>query len=169
MQREHGSDGTVTETKTMTFSEKKTYRQDLPMYNLAQIEEKSRMQRLLFDLCCGLEEPPQYKGGRCRTPIGDMIFAVVLKGYSTLSSRRNGADLAAAHEKGYLSTKLHPMMVNTFLESQLLTPILQQLIVQSSLPLRAVETVFAPDSTLALFPGEAGVVSFRLPARGAVR
>ena len=65
MQREHGADGMVTETQEVTFTKKTTYpTQDWPMYNLGQIEEKRRMQRLLFDLCCGVAEPPQHKGRR---------------------------------------------------------------------------------------------------------
>src|SRR3954465_13712819 len=37
--------------------------------------------------------------------------------------------------------------VCTFLDLDILTPVLTDLIVQSSLPLKAVETTFAPDST----------------------
>src|SRR5438552_782494 len=37
--RERGADGAVTETRTVTFTEKKIYKQDWPMYNLAQTEE----------------------------------------------------------------------------------------------------------------------------------
>src|SRR6185295_15203370 len=37
--------------------------------------------------------------------------------------------------------------INAFLESELMTPVLKSLIVQSSLPLKAVETTFSPDST----------------------
>src|SRR4051812_3599419 len=36
MTRELGVDGTVTETREVTFTEKRTYKQDWPMYNLAQ-------------------------------------------------------------------------------------------------------------------------------------
>src|SRR4051794_21446627 len=35
MRREVASDGTVTETKSITFTEKKVYRQDWPAYNAA--------------------------------------------------------------------------------------------------------------------------------------
>jgi transposase len=147
MQREHGPDGTVTETREVTFTEKKTYRQDWPMYNLAQIEEKKRFLALLHDLCLGLADLPPNKTGRSRTPMNDMIFASAYKVYSTLSSRRFGTDLADAQEKGFLTHKIHPVMVGHFLNNPALTQVLQDLIVQSSLPLRAIETVFAPDST----------------------
>lgn len=145
--REQRPDGTVAETTTMTFTQKKVYRQDWPMYQVGQIEEKKRFLALLHDLCRGVEDPPVNKVGRKRTPMADMIFACAFKVYSTLSSRRFGTDLADAHERGYVSKKLHPVMVCAFLENKLLTPVLHDLIVRSSLPLRAVETTFAPDST----------------------
>src|SRR6266446_3564112 len=51
------ADGTVIETKSMTFTEKKvTYKQDWPAYNLAQATEKRRLRVLLQDLCRNLPE-----------------------------------------------------------------------------------------------------------------
>jgi transposase len=147
LNREQGADGTVTEIREVKFTEKKVYRQDWPMYNLAQIEEKKRFLNLLAHLCIGLPDPPQHKLGRARTPMADMVFACAFKVYSTLSSRRFGTDLELAHEQGYVTHKLHPVMIGAFLGSKLLTPVLHDLIVQSSLPLKAIETTFGPDST----------------------
>jgi transposase len=124
-----------------------TYRQDWPLYNQAQQMEKRRFQALLFDLCRGVEEPPAARTGRKRTAMADMIFASCLKVYTTVSSRRFACDLREAHKQGYLSTLMNSVSVNAYLESDLMTPVLSKLIVQSSLPLRVVETVFAPDST----------------------
>jgi len=64
-----------------------------------------------------------------------------------MSARRFGTDLDDAAAKDYISRKLHPGMTWAFLECKLLTPVLKDLLVRSSLPLRAVETTFAPDST----------------------
>jgi transposase/predicted nucleic acid-binding Zn finger protein len=148
MQREQAKDGTVTETKTVTFTEKKTYRQEWGIYNLAQAEEKRRFLALLYDLCRGLPNPPpQPKGGRTRTDMSDMVFMAVYKVYSMLSGRRFCTDVEEAFEKGYLTRKVNGMMVWAFMESPLLAPVLERLITVSSLPLRAVESVFAPDST----------------------
>lgn len=124
-----------------------TYKQDWPRYNFAQQTEKDRVQSLLFDLCRGIIEPPTAKTGRKRTPMADMVFASVLKVYTTFSSRRFACDLADAHDRGYLSQLMNSVSVCAFLESPLMTPILKNLIVQSSLPLKSVETVFAPDSS----------------------
>jgi transposase len=148
VQREQGSNGTVTETRIVTLTQKKVYRtQNWPLYNLAQAEEKKRFQALLFDLCKVVVDPPQPETGRRRTAMADMVFASCFKVYTTFSTRRFGSDLDDALAKGFISRKLHPMMTCTFLESELITPVLKQLIETSSLPLRAVETSFAPDST----------------------
>jgi transposase len=148
MKRDTAKDGTITETRTFTFTEKKVYRQqDWPLYNLAQAEEKRRFLVLLHDLCKGVEEPPPNWTGRRRTPMAEMIFVACFKVYTGLSGRRCGTDFDEAHEKGYISHKINPMMACMFLENELMTPALKQLIEVSAAPLRAVETAFAPDST----------------------
>src|SRR5260370_40518093 len=103
VRRDLGSDGRVTETRTVTFTQKKMYTQDWPMYNLAQTEEKRRFLTLLHDLCRGLADPPQNTTGRRRTAMADMIFTACLKVYTGRSYRRFGTDMHEAHEQGYLS------------------------------------------------------------------
>jgi len=147
VKREFGSDGTITETKSITFTEKKVYKQNWPAYNEAQINEKHRFQVLLHSLCTGVQEPPLPQTGRRPVPLADRLFAVCYKIYSTFSSRRFGCDLNDAHKAGHLSRKLHPNKINCFLESPSLTAPLKTLIVQSSLPLRTLESTIAPDST----------------------
>ncbi len=85
--------------------------------------------------------------GRKPIPLADQAFMCAFKVYSTFSSRRFNCDLEDAHKKGYISRTIHPNKLCGLLESEELTPVLESLIVRSSLPLRAVETVFAPDST----------------------
>ena len=148
VKREQASNGTVTETRSYTFTAKQVYRQqDCPLDNRAQTEEKRRFLILLHDRCKGVNDPPQNKTGRRRTARADMVFAACLKVYSGFSARRFGTDLDEAHGKGYVSRTLHPMMTCTFLESKLMTPTLKELIEVSALPLRTIETTFAPDST----------------------
>jgi hypothetical protein len=55
--RDYLPNGDVIETKTMTVTEKKTYKQDWRAYNLAQSTEKHRFQQLLFELTRGVPEP----------------------------------------------------------------------------------------------------------------
>src|SRR5436189_2586536 len=70
-----------------------------PAYRQAQVNEKSRFQSLLYELCRGIEEPLQHMG-RPRLSIADTIFALCYKVYSTVSSRRFSCDLKEAHLKG---------------------------------------------------------------------
>jgi transposase len=67
--------------------------------------------------------------------------------YSTVSTRRFSCDLKDAYEKGYVTKPIHYNSICAYLENPELTPRLNTLITQTSLPLKAVETVFAPDST----------------------
>src|SRR5438270_95069 len=56
MKREYRPDGTVVETKSVKFTEQKTYTQNWPAYDRAQSIEKKRLQVLLHDLCRNLPE-----------------------------------------------------------------------------------------------------------------
>jgi transposase len=126
-----------------------TYKQLWPAYNLAQSIEKHRFQVLLSELCRGIEEPAEPKGKRGRKPhlLRDVVFAMAFKVYVAFSARRFTCDLQDAHERGYLTKAFPGVKVLSFFENAELAALLQRLIVQSSLPLRAVETTFAPDST----------------------
>jgi len=55
--------------------------------------------------------------------------------------------LKDAHEKGYLSHLMNSVSVTDYMEHDLMTPYLIRLIERAALPLRAVESTFAPDST----------------------
>jgi transposase len=144
-QRDHA--GAVVPLDTEVIPAKKTYSQDWPKYNLAQQTEKRRFQVLLTDLCRNLPEPPNPKSGRRWKAMADIVFACVYKVYSTFSTRRFQCDLDDALERGYLSESMHACRICAYMDSDFLTPVLESLVVQSSLPLRSVETVFAPDST----------------------
>ncbi len=146
-ERDHGGEAAPV-IDTDTLPKKKTYKQDWPLYNKAQMTEFQRFLVLLHDLVQGVEEPPQPKTGRRRTPMADMVYASALKVFMGMSSRRYAFALEWAIEKGYVTQrKMHPVSVCAFLESDLLTPVLQKLIVQSSLPLVPVESIFIPDSS----------------------
>jgi len=147
MKREIASDGTVIETKSITFTEKKTYRQNWPSYNAAQSVEKDRVQQLLFELCKGIQEPERNKTGRRPHLAKDAIFASVFKVYSTFSARQFDSDLLRAHERGYLTKPVPSMKTTAFTEDSVFTPILKELVAQSATPLKAIETDFAIDSS----------------------
>jgi hypothetical protein len=147
MKREESRDGTVTETATLTFTAKKTYTQNWPVYNHAQATEKHRFQVLLSDLCRGVAEPPHPGVGRKPVALRDQLFAVCFKVYSTFSHRRFACDLQDAHAAGHLSRLMHYNKVPCFFENPALTPYLLGLVGRSASPLASVETDFAVDST----------------------
>jgi transposase len=149
LQREQHEDGSETVTERLTLTEtvtRKTYPQNWPAYNAAQTSEKAEFQRLLFALCNGIETPHQ-TNGRPRIPLSDAVFSITFKVFSTVSGRRFISDLADAHIKGYIAKVPHFNSIFNYLEMPELTPVLTYLIEESSLPLSAIETDFAVDSS----------------------
>jgi transposase len=152
LRREHHADGSTTVTESVTITKtRKTYAQDWPAYNKAQQNEKREFQILLVDLCKRLDKLPavERKGpqGRKPLPLSDAVFCAVFKVYSTISARRFTSDLCEAHDKGYIGKVPHFNSVLNYLENPALFPILTNMIEQSALPLKSIESNFAVDST----------------------
>lgn len=148
-QREKDADGNETVTTNVTITERiqrPTYTQDWPAYNAAQCNEKAKFQQLLADLCKNIVNPPQGKG-RPRLPLADCVFAAIFKVYSGFSGRRFTTDLHGAKERGFIDEEPHYNSVFRCLESEDVTAVLDAIVRESSMPLRAVETDFAVDST----------------------
>lgn len=149
MQREQHADGSETITKSMTVTEtvkRKTYPQQWPEYNAAQTNEKRHFQVLLRDLCSNLPEPKAAPGNQA-IRLADAIFASVFKVYSTVSARRFMTDLSDAHAEGFLGKCPCYNSICKALENPELTPILTNLIIKAAMPLKAIETDFAVDSS----------------------
>jgi transposase len=125
---------------------RKTYKQEWHEYNLAQTNEKARFLELMYELCAGVNEPLQTMG-RPRMSFADMLFCSAYKIYSTVSSRRFASDLRDALQKGYITQAPHFNTVCKYLDLPEMTPYLKQLIIESSLPLKAVDWDFAVDSS----------------------
>ena len=127
---------------------RKTYPPEWAAYNQAQTNEKSKFQELLYALCQNVEDLPRKQGaGRNRLPLGQMIFCVVFKVFSTVSGRRFISDLQEAQRRGYITFAPHFNSIFNYLELEEMTDCLKQLIVESSLPLKSVESDFAADSS----------------------
>lgn len=142
VKKEQRPDGTSVETKAMRI----TYAQDWTAYNSAQIHEQERFAILLRELCNGITQP-EYKFGRPRLPLGDIVFATVSKVYSTVSGRRFMSSLREAEAKELVDKSPSFASNARYLENPELTPILKSLIEQSATPLKAIETDFAVDSS----------------------
>jgi len=139
---ERAEDGSVTETRTLRV----TYAQNWPAYNRSQVTEKEAFCTLLHDLMADVPSPEQ-KRGRPALPLSDMLFAATFKVYSTVSGRRFMSDLRDATAKGFIDKTPHYNSIFNTLDNEALTPILKGLITRSALPLKALETSFAIDST----------------------
>jgi transposase len=142
IRRETAPDGTVTETRAARV----TYAQNWPAYNAAQTSEKAQFCTLLRDLVADVPTPEQ-KRGRPSLPLSDMLFAAAFKVYSTFSGRRFMTDLSAAQAQGLIDKTPHYNSIFNVLDRDDVSPILEDLITRSALPLRALETQFAIDST----------------------
>lgn len=148
MRREENSDGTTTVTEAFAVaSARPTYPQAWPAYNSAQTNEKDRFQFLLADLCRSVDKPQVKRAGRPNLPLSDAIFSVTFKVYSTVSALRFMSDLRDAKAKGFIAKSPHYNSIFNYLENPEMTPLLRDLITASSIPLRAVETDFAVDSS----------------------
>ncbi len=126
--------------------ERVSYSQDWGAYDAAQTTEKAQFISLLSDLCAQIPQPEQ-KTGRPRLPIGNMIFSMCYKVYSGFSYRRFSSDLREAHHNSIIAKMPSYSSVANYLDDPNSTEILKRLITISSLPLKAVESQFAVDST----------------------
>ena len=130
----------------MTQAVRVTYRQEWSVYNKAQTHEHERFLPLLRELCDGIEQPEQ-RMGRPRLPLSDVVFALGVKTYSTLSARRADSLVRDAKARGLLDAAPSYNSALRYLESAELTDVLKALIEESAKPLAAVEADFAIDST----------------------
>ncbi len=135
-----------TDGSKTTITKKVTYSQNWSSYNKSQIEEKEKFLGIINGLIEDIEEP-QYAFGRPQMPLRDLIFASALKVYSQFSLRRFQTDLRLAKEKGFTDKVPCYSSVGKFMEREDITPMLYGLLLKSSLPLKAIETKFAIDSS----------------------
>ena len=142
IQRETKPDGTETVTKSM----KVTCTQEWHNYDDAQMHEQERFVDLLRDLCNGIQQP-EYRFGRPRLPLADVVFGVTYKAYTTMSGRRFMSDLREAEARELVAKSPSFASNARYLENPELTPLLKSLIEQSGSPLRAIESDFAVDSS----------------------
>ena len=150
IKREQNPDGSTTVTEQVTVtSARKTYPQDWPNYNAAQVHERKHFRELLRDICGAIPELAEDKPrrGRPRASMADAVFSVVYKIYSARRGRRFSTDLVDAKEGGHVTKALHYNTCFKYIEKPELFPILVDLIERTAAPLASVESQFAVDST----------------------
>ncbi len=142
VQKTTDEQGNTTITKTVRM----TYPQNWVAYNDAQSNEIKLFDVLLKDLVAGVAEPIQ-TFGRPRLPISESVFCSVQKVYSQLSQRRATTLFKNAEERKQINHAPHYNAVGDTLNREDITPVLNRLLAVSALPLKSVETTFAPDSS----------------------
>lgn len=140
--KEVDKEGNVTVTRTV----RKTYAQDWHNYNVSQQVEKEQFMKLLSDIT-GNVRTPAYTFGRPSAPLGDTVFSMVFKVYSTFSGRRFNTDMMSAQQQGLITKRIPYNTMFDYFKKKDLTPLLAQMVTLTSLPLRTVEHDFAIDST----------------------
>lgn len=125
------------------------YPQVREAYDLGQTEEIRLFDTLLHDVLADVPEPErdQHHAGRHPIPLRDQLFCAVQKVYSQLSCRRAAGLFENALARGQIDKVPHYTLSSEALSRPELTPILLELITKSALPLAALESVFAIDST----------------------
>lgn len=131
---------------TITHTKKITYSQDWHAYDEAKTNERFLFLELLNDLCKDIPNP-EYKFGRPTIPLSEMIFASALKVYTTFTLRKFMGDIEIAKERKYIDSTPCYSSIGHFMQKEKLTPILLELILKSSVPLKEVEHDFSVDST----------------------
>jgi transposase len=140
------ADGSAVVTETVKVT-RKTYAQDWSRYNAAQCAEKATVQALLRALCDGIQTPPHPGRGRKPIPLGDAVYGMTMKVYTTVSGRRATTDLRACAEAGHIANAPHYNSISNYLEKAELTPLLTTLVSESAAPMASIDTRFAADST----------------------
>ncbi|MBU3904876.1 MAG: IS5 family transposase [Nanoarchaeota archaeon] len=129
-----------------TTCEIKTYPQNWKAYNTAQANEKHLFMKLLHELCRDIEEP-EYQFGRPKLSVRDMVFCSAFKIYSLYSLRRFTTDMKEAKKQKYIDKVPCFASVSHFFQKRELTPVLMEMIKESSIPLHKIDTNFAVDSS----------------------
>ena len=132
----------------MSSSFKITYSQNWKAYNRAQTSEIKMFDRLLRGLVEYVEEPIR-EPTKGRKPLSrrDALFCAIQKVYSQLSQRRAHTLYRAARSREHISKPPHFNAIGKILNQEEITPPLQELLTLSALPLKPMETTFAPDSS----------------------
>jgi transposase len=125
-----------------------TYPQNWKAYNESQTQEITLFNQLLKDLVKNTHEPEgERRRGRPSLSLSDELFCAIQKVYSQLSQRRAHTLYRNAEKQEQVIHVPHFNAIGKLLNREEVTPLLNHLLILSSLPLKGVETNFAPDSS----------------------
>jgi transposase len=140
------ADGSTVTTESVTYT-RKTFSQDWPKYNAAQVAERETVMALLRGLCADIETPAHAGRGPKPIPMGDVVFGLVSKVYSTVSGRRAASTIKACETSGHIGRAPAYNTLFRYFGDPAMTEILTHMIEKSAAPLATVEGAFSVDST----------------------
>ncbi len=120
-----------------------------PFYGEAQQQEGRLFPILLRELAKGVPEPERdpHRAGRPPIPMRDQAFCAVQKVYGGNSARVSHFNRVSAASEGKIDATPYWDVISKFLCRPETTPILEDMLARSVLPLRNIETRCAIDST----------------------
>ena len=134
--------------KNFKYKSQPMPRQNWSAYTKAQNNEKRLLMETLTEILAQTKViVANDKLGRKYSDMKDICFALVLKTYTRLSSRRLNSDLEKAQHEQFISKVPHFTTLMNWLEKEEMTDLLLELIKLAALPIKKVETQYAIDSS----------------------
>jgi len=131
---QHYLQGYITIDNQKPKEEKKQYKRNWSNYKYAQMQEPELFPHLLKELVSTIEETDQHMG-RPRLNLQDLIYGCILKTYHQKPNGEMRYILDEAMRRQYIRHSFHPNAISKTLLQPEITPILQELLTLSSLPL----------------------------------
>jgi len=130
------------------FGEKKTYKQDWPIYARACYQEKLMFLKILKDAVDHLELDYHYKGnGRPCAYYGDILKSICIKAYHNYSWWRLESELKIARAMGIIQEVNKRSTLANYMQDPKITLLLHKLYKIIAEPLSQIEVYFAADAT----------------------
>ncbi len=138
----------LTQYTPKPFGEKKTYKQDWPIYSRACSQEKLMFLKILKDAVDHLELDYHYKGnGRPCAYYGDILKSICIKAYHNYSWWRLESELKIARAMGIIEEVHKRSTLANYMQNPKITLLLHKLYKMIAEPLSQVEVYFAADAT----------------------
>jgi len=116
-------------------------------YNLYQTQENILAYKIINDVVEHLELQNKPINGRPSIEINDMIKSLLVKSFNNLSARRLNSELIFYKGLGYINKIYHFNTIIKYLGDYEITPILESIMKELSLPMKELEKYFAIDAT----------------------
>ena len=138
----------LTQYSPKPFGEKKTYKQDWPIYERACSQEKLMFLKILKDAVDHLELDYHYKGnGRPCAYYGDILKSICIKSYHNYSWWRLESELKIARAMGIIEEVHKRTTLANYMQNPKITSLLHKLYKIIAEPLSQIEVYFAADAT----------------------